>query len=177
MANLTERITTLEKHRKDLLASLQGFSDEELNRKPNENSWSAIQTLHHLIIAERGTLAYLEKKIPDVVAIKKTGFGNSLRYFVLQAFFYIPFLKIKAPKVVADVPTHSISLAETIKEWDAIRVKLIALCNDISVNDLDKELFKHPLAGKLNIYQMLGFLDEHLMRHAGQALRAVKANH
>lgn len=174
MANLTERITTLEKHRKDLLASLQGFSHEELNRKPNETSWSAIQNLHHLIMAERGALAYLEKKTQHTAKVKKTGFNNNLRYFALQAFFYIPFLKIKAPKVVADVPTQPISLVETIKEWDEVRIKLIALCNSLSTNELDKELFKHPLAGKLNIYQMLGFLDEHLMRHAAQALRAVK---
>lgn len=174
MRDFSTTISKFEQQRLDLLAFMSAYTHEDLNQKPSATSWSAMQTLSHLMIAEKGVLAYLKKKIADTATTKKAGFAASFRSWALRIFFAIPLLKIKAPKVVADVPIQAISFEEAQNEWHTIRIELIALLSSLPSADLDKELFKHPLAGRMNIYQMIAFFEQHIARHKGQIERALK---
>ena len=46
-----------------LLQELAAFDDEKLNRKPADGGWSAIQTMHHLILSEEFSMRYIQKKM------------------------------------------------------------------------------------------------------------------
>lgn len=156
----------LEISRKALFQKLMQHSDEDLNRKRADGGWSAIQVTHHLIQAETGTLAYLQKKTKDISGVEKSGFMHKARTLLLRLFLKLP-IKFKAPKMVAEVPDY-VSLRETASKWDIIRATLLQLCIDLPDEAFEKELFRHPLAGKMNLSQMLDFFDSHFERHLAQ---------
>ncbi len=156
----------LETSRKALFQKLMQHSDDELNRKRADGGWSAIQVMQHLIQAEMGTLAYLQKKTKDISGVEKSGFMHKVRTLLLKIFLKLP-IKFKAPKMVAEVPDYA-SLKETATQWQLIRATLLQLCIDLPEEAFEKELFRHPLAGRMNILQMLDFFDSHFERHLAQ---------
>lgn len=149
-----------------LLAKMSNYSDEKLNQKPAPNSWSAVQTAYHLISAESFSVSYLQKKLQAKNDIKRAGIAHTLRSLLLKIVFLLP-IKIKAPKIVEQVPDFK-SFAEIKNDWDKTRKEMGDLLETLTDEDVKRELFKHPLAGKLNILQMLAFINDHLMRHVKQ---------
>ena len=59
-----------------LLNELVPLGDERLNRKPANGSWSAIQTLHHLILVEENSMVYIHKKLSYNPQLEKTGLNS-----------------------------------------------------------------------------------------------------
>ena len=55
---------------------LAAYSDEQLNTKPADGGWSPIQVLHHLLLVEEGTLAYVRKKLSFNPTLEKTGLAS-----------------------------------------------------------------------------------------------------
>lgn len=156
----------IEANRLSLLDKMSKFSDEKLNKKPAPESWSAIQTAYHLLSAETSTLGYLEKKVQSKDSIPMSGFKSIYRSTLLKLFLFLPF-KFKAPKMVENVPDFK-PFKELKQEWDAKRQALAVLLETLTDKDIKRELFKHPLAGKMNILQMLEFINDHLLRHVKQ---------
>jgi len=69
-----------------------------------------------------------------------------------------------APPMVANVPERS-TLAVTRDEWDKARQDISDMLARFGADDLNKATYKHPLAGRLTIGQMLGFHKHHFNRH------------
>ncbi len=160
---------------RQILETLSGYSDEQLNRKPANGGWSAIQTLHHLILSEELSLAYVRKKLSFNPVVDKVNIGTHWRSFLLNLYLGSP-LKFKAPAVVGDanLPAYA-TLADTRAYWEKTRQMwtqyLTALPDDL----LDKQVYKQPFAGRLGWLQTIGFFQMHFRRHRKQALRAAKA--
>lgn len=169
--SLEQQFTKMEARRKQLLATFANQSDETVNRTPKGGGWSAIQVIQHLITAESGSVIYLRKKLPSIDTVPMSGFGNWLNYQKIQWFLILP-IKIKAPAVVATVPEHS-SLTETIAKWGQARQDLYQLLASLKPEDLNRAIFKHPLAGYINLNQMLRFMDLHVKHHEKQVARAL----
>lgn len=161
----------LEQERRELLVLLQVRSDEELNRVPGPGQWSAIQVMHHLIISEELSLGYIRKKLSFKPALIKAGFSEKFRRLLLKIYLGLPF-KFKAPKGVDDeaLPVFA-SFSETAKRWEAIRSDLAGFLEGVAPDLLDKELYKHPAAGKMTLNGMLDFYLAHFRRHREQILR------
>lgn len=156
----------LEAQRKDLFQQLISYKETDLNRKRSDGGWSAIQVVHHLIQAELGSLAYLQKKTQDISRSKQAGFLNRVRAFVLN-FFLKSSIKFKVPAVLGDVP-ESASLKETAEKWEGVRASLLQLCLSLPEEAFTRDLFRHPIAGRMNLMQMLDFFDSHFQRHLKQ---------
>ena len=62
-AKLELKFQAIEAERKQIFENLKDVSDSLLMEAPGANRWSAVQALQHLVVAERGTNLYLEKKI------------------------------------------------------------------------------------------------------------------
>lgn len=158
----------------DLFAQLDKHSDELLNRTPDGGGWSAIQTMHHLLLTEEKSMAYIRKKLSFNPKLSRIGPGAHWRSFLLWAYLNTP-IKFKAPAAVGDenLPQQA-TLAETKNRWQAIRQEWNTFFEQMPADLVDKAVYKHPRAGKLGFLQLLGFFMTHLKRHRRQIFRALR---
>ena len=94
-----------------------------------------------------------------------------IRTRVLKLYLGLPF-KFKAPRAVSgEALPDSVPLADTMARWERTRTGMQDFLEKVPEDHLDKELFKHPLAGKLTLKGMLEFFLSHFRRHREQINR------
>lgn len=140
--------------------------------KPSDSQWSIHQVLAHLIAAEKLSVSYLEKKLNGIEEVRDTWLWEDLKMLLLKISQRLP-LKFKAPKkVVESTPTypsfHSLE-EDWIKTREALKAQLLRIKDD----QVKRKIFKHVVAGKLNILHALDFLAEHVNHHRPQLDRLV----
>lgn len=157
-----------------LLEQVGQYSHEVQNRVPADGGWTALQTMHHLILAERGSLGYVQKKLSYNPTLTKAGLRERYRAWLVQTYLKTPF-KVKAPAVVSGnaLPKES-NFEEVAQRWRADRTAMRAYLLDLPEEAFSSALYKHPLAGRMSLSGMLGFFDAHFQRHRKQVLRALK---
>lgn len=157
----------------DLLNHLALLDDDLLNKKPANGGWSAMQTLHHLILVEENSLAYIHKKLSFHPNLEKAGIQSLFRSILLQITLRSPF-KFKAPKAAAAERIPDFALfADTRARWEQIRLEWTIFFDNMPVDLSEKAVYNHPIAGRLSWIHMLDFMQTHFERHRGQVLRAV----
>lgn len=156
-----------------LEADLSPYSLAELNAIPADGGWSALQCLQHLRMAERQSQAYVEKKLSFNPSLPKTDMGHAVRRFLLKNYMNIP-IKIQAPKGLGteQLPEES-DLATLLEEWRSQRRSLQAYLSGLEQDIFTRQVFKHPLAGRVSLEAMLQFFRAHFGRHRRQAFRAL----
>jgi uncharacterized damage-inducible protein DinB len=159
-------MAVLERLRSELLARLAAFDSAALNRKPAAGGWSTVQVLAHVILAERLSLEYLQKKIQRPESIPRSGVISALKSGALAVFLRLPF-KVSAPVRSADVPDTA-ELSDLEREWDEVRNGLRTFVGDLPAELAGRAIYRHPVAGRLSLEQTLRFLIEHLSRHTRQ---------
>ena len=175
MNAITERLDALQSTTEKLFRELGQYDDRILNTPPALEAWSALQVCHHLMLAEAGTLRYYRKKLSHNPKLSKTGWNEKLRINALKAYLAMGFKK-KAPAYISgdNLPTTS-TLAATAKQWRTQRTELRDYLLSLPPELHDKEIFKHPFAGRLSIAGTVTFLEAHQDRHIGQIQRTLKA--
>ena len=166
-----EQMETLEKLRSELLGRLSDLNSETLNRKPAAGGWSAVQVLAHVIQAERLSLGYLRKKTQKPELIPRSGVICALKSRALGLFLRLPF-KVSAPGRTAEVP-ESAELQDLEQDWAAVRSDWRDFLEDFPPGLAGKAVYKHPIAGRLNLEQTLRLLIDHLRRHTRQIERTL----
>jgi uncharacterized damage-inducible protein DinB len=170
-ARLQTQFDALEKSRKALFDELKDYPDELLNKKPAADKWSAAQVLEHLVASETASLNYLQKKTLDTSRSKHAGFSGKRRLLVTKLVFYWP-LSFKAPPAL-EPSTSFATLKELQLRWDKVRNETLGILSKLSNQELEKDLWRHLIAGKMNIYQMLEFFGIHFNRHRKQIEQAL----
>lgn len=158
------------------LKELASYSNEQLNQAPGPDKWSALQCAHHLMESEKLSLAYLRKKLSFNPTLKKQTWRTHWRLFLLNSYLRAPF-KFKAPEGIGTsyLPETS-SLEAVTQQWRNQRAALHDFLGSLPDDLIDKEVYKHPFAGRLPLKGMLQFFQAHFQRHRRQALRALKAH-
>ncbi|MBK8558253.1 MAG: DinB family protein [Lewinellaceae bacterium] len=143
-----------------------------LNHRPTDGGWSALQTIHHIIVSEELGLQYVRKKLHYSTDFQKAGWKSRWRAFQLWAYLNLPF-KFKAPGVVAAeaLPENS-TFQATRERWLAIRQQWTHFFEEMDASLGDKAVYRHPLVGRLGWMEMQVFYREHLKRHLHQIRRA-----
>ena len=90
--------------------------------------------------------------------------------WVLMLSQRFPF-KFKAPGYLVDHTPNSMPLTDLVQRWNAEREKLRTFLEEIKDEDLHKLVYKHPVAGRLNVLQALDFMIEHFHHHLPQINR------
>ncbi|MCR9288172.1 MAG: DinB family protein [Bacteroidetes bacterium] len=173
-SKIAKEIEILESDLDSLIKELQKYDDEILNRKP-ENSWSVLQVLHHLMLAEQGSLKYVKKKLSYNPELKKVNWQTKIRTLMLNFYVWSP-LKFSAPKIISgdNLPTES--NLNTIKEqYPMVRRDIKDFFETVPDSLLEKEIFKHALAGRLSLIGMIVFFKGHFKRHKNQIYRILKS--
>ena len=166
---LQQIFDSLETQRNQLFISLNSLAVEKLNQQPT-NGWSINQVIAHLIAAERLSVLYLRKKIQAINEVENTGLIEELKMIVIILSQRLPF-KFKAPKTVVENTKSSTSLHQLEQEWNAVRNELKIVLEKFNDDQIKRKIYKHVVAGKLNIQQTLLFFREHVIHHQQQIKR------
>lgn len=163
---LEKKFTALNGELQRVLKKTDALSNSALHQKP-DGAWSPAQILYHLLLSEKGTVGYLNKKLDGNQSIPNSGLGAKLRAFVLRKALRNHGKKFRAPSMVANIPEqpdYNVVKTEYLKVRDEMREAL----EKFDEKMIGKAYFKHPRAGRLNILQTVDFLQDHLERHAAQ---------
>lgn len=166
-----QQFQKIEEERNTFLNELSKFSSEAVNKKPNQNAWSALDVVEHLIKSEHYSLKYIEKKMSFNPSFKKSGLKTNFRYFIVKISMWSPF-SIKAPVAVSQFSSNS-DFEDLKSKWASEREKLKLFLESFPSDLLDKEVYKHPAVGKITVPQMLKFFSLHCNRHKKQAFRTL----
>jgi uncharacterized damage-inducible protein DinB len=164
--SLLKQFDKLEIQRDNLLSLIAPLSNEELNAHP-VSKWSVAQILSHLIASERLSVNYLNKKILGINDAPNTGLTEELKMITLIISQRLP-LKFKAPKVLAENTTTYQTNEQLREAWVKIRGELKVVLTRFNDDQLKRKVYKHPIAGMLNITQALRFFQEHINHHTPQ---------
>lgn len=171
---LVARLNDMNKELNRLLEDLRAYSNERLNEQPDEDSWSVVQVLSHLYLAEKGSFNYIKKKVHYSDGLSQTDLGAKARSMLLKFYLKTPF-KFKAPEVVNTTGQEETNYWELARRYDNLRKELLVFMeNDVPDGVLNKQLYKHPIAGRTDLKGMLGFFDQHFRRHRKQIYRTLK---
>lgn len=162
----------LEQQRSDLFDFLEKQDPSVFNLKPAPDKWSVNQNVLHLIEAESASLAYMKKKLSFGSDLPKAGFQSKMRRLALRVVFALP-LKYKAPKILGVMP-DDLSFDDLKKRWVALRIEYKSFLAGMSESIIEAELWRHQIAGKMNILQMIDFFEDHVNRHRGQIERTLQ---
>lgn len=166
---------SLENKRVALMTSLSKYDNDVLNKKPNQEAWSTVQVMQHLMNAEMQSLNYMKKKLSHSIKVPKAGIKSRLRRFALRVAFALPF-KYKAPPQLEVFPDYSNFDALKI-QWASQRLELQDFIEILPDNVFHSEIWKHQIMGKMTISQMIDFFESHFDRHQKQIEKTMKIVH
>jgi hypothetical protein len=172
---LARRFEELEAQRQTLLNTLAPHPWRQLTLAP-PGQWSAVQVLAHLVTAENLSVAYMKKKIQGINETTATGLVEDLRMLLLICAQRLP-LRFKAPAMVVDKTPDYPTLEALVGDWDAVRAELKGLLEQIPPGLLKRKIYKHAVAGRVNIVHALVFFREHIIHHKPQLRRLLAKAH
>lgn len=155
-----------------LLDDLGRYSDDLLNKIPADQGWSAIQILHHLILVEEQSMAYLRKKMSFNPELKTAGWLAGVKMLLLKVSLVSP-IKFKAPKAASDLIPASDTLEAVKTRWLKIRKEWETFLAEMPDAWIDKAVYRHPRIGLINWLHTIDFLSSHFERHKGQIKRTI----
>lgn len=164
-----ELIRTMENERREIVAFCDNFTEAQLKIRESQDTWSMAQVMLHVVTSERLALLDIKRKVSNKDQFKNAGFGSWLRSRILRLALYLP-LKFKAPQR-ADVTNMEADYGKVKSDWDKVRAELLEIIENCDDATIRKELFKHPRAGNLNLYQSLEFIRAHMLHHKMQIKR------
>lgn len=170
---LQSQFNRIEKLKKDLLDSLDALNENQLNFRIQPESWNRLQVVHHLVIVDKLTLAYMQRKIRSFANAKNISWTASFRSAFLTLIQRMP-VKYKVPsnRIVSD---GEIVYAELKEEWQAIRLDLQSFLEKFTSENIHYPILRHPIVGMLTIQQTLRFIEEHFKHHLRQFKRIGKS--
>jgi len=172
--SVEKKLDKLDLDLRNLLTDLDGYSEQTLNKKPDEKSWSVFQIMSHIILAEGGSLRYVQKKLSFNPELKTAGAMAKARSLLVNVYLQSP-LKRKAPEAISgeNLPDHT-TFWDVAKKWKNQREELRTYLKELPVDLFTKELYKHPFAGKMTLEEMLSFFQKHYDRHKKQIYRTLR---
>lgn len=173
-SNLQQLFDSLESQRAFVLNEIKSLSAEKLN-KHEPGKWSISQIVAHIITAEQLSIKYLTKKFQAIETYERTGLWEELKSATLTIAQRLP-LKFRAPRVVVENTPAFDTVEQMEKAWTNTRQELKELLNQFTDDQLNRKVYKHPVAGKLNILQAIKSLREHLTHHQPQIKKLLKEN-
>ena len=166
---LQKRFDRLELDQQKLLEKLATLSEEQLNTSP-PGKWPISYIAAHLITSERLSLIYMKKKSQGMLALRNSGMGEEVKMMLLKVSQRFPF-KFKAPPELVQHTPASVPLSDLVQRWTKERENLRKFLEDIKDENIYKLVYKHPVAGRLNVLQALDFMIEHFHHHLPQINR------
>jgi len=168
---IKNKFEKLEDSRKALIRTIDSVEESVLNKSPRPGKWSVNQIIYHLQKSEHASYNYVTKKLQSD-NLARNGYRSKMASLILKIAFILP-LKYRAPKAVRDVP-ENLDFTDLSNKWKKNRNALWDLISTLPEETAHRNIYRHPAAGRLNLYQMLTFFQDHFDRHQKQMLRILK---
>ena len=167
IAALESRLQKLEQGRVYFEKLLKQSNASQLGFAPHPRHWNILQVVDHIIKVERQTLNFLQN-FDFSRKDEKVGMKNRIKFFLLKLSLKSN-LKFKVPtkEVIPEVK----GVSELLQEWEKLRNDLNDFLEGYPIEKLQNFIFFHPKSGKLNIFQTLEFLQDHMKHHRQQVRR------
>lgn len=163
----------LEKQLDDLLQKVKMLRSEQHNFKPDAHSWSILQIFRHMMQSEGQIVKYLQKKILGTATTRKAGLMNSFRSAILNFAMRLP-LKFKVPDAIKVDFEESYDFEKLSADWKLLRKEISDFLENVDEQTAQKEIFRHPVVGRMSLLQGLAFMQIHLERHTKQVERILE---
>jgi hypothetical protein len=160
-AEKREMLELLERGRVELLQAVEGVSEQAAALPPSPQSWSILQCVEHVAVAEAHLLGQIESAQPAAAPMR-----NENREAAIRVRGADRTRKVSAP-VGAEPRGRFPSLDAALQYFLATRGRTIQFVDDCSA-DLRSRLTTHPLIGAVNCYETLLMMAAHPARHARQ---------
>lgn len=141
----------------NLIQTLKGFSDEQWNIRPSDNTWSAAQVAHHLLVIEdninrcfKGKTTPSPRSGDAIIKRMEQFLENRTRTYSAPDYTRPPDDPGSKQELIQKLEETRKQLAEHI-----INQELNVLCLD----------FKHFFFGELTGYEWIHFVMYHSNRH------------
>jgi hypothetical protein len=145
---------------------LKNISHEQANQVRSSDTWTIAEIVYHISWVEKGIILSIQKKMQDLAGNKKAGLKSFYRATLLH-YALRSKRKFRAPKVL-EKPQGPYDVASLMAEWKVTRKALEELFNSIPQEQVNRQLFKHPIVGGISLKQTLGFMADHKQRHLDQ---------
>ena len=156
--------------RRELLATADGLTAQQLDYEPGPDRWTIGQLLEHVAATETRTAHSMAQVAAE--ALERGGLPSPGADVVDLGVFAelrtrVAGVRFQAPKEV--VPLGGLGLTELVARLDAARTRLLDLLPLLAAHDMSSVGFPHPLLGDtFNLYQWLFFMGGHETRHRRQ---------
>jgi hypothetical protein len=163
-------VDLLNKTRTDLINSVQGLSDAQLNYKTAPDRWSVLECVQHITLSSKGIFDNQQKlaKVPNDSAFKPS-FTDEQFIGMIEDRSH----KAQAPEPFKPINSPYKTLAETLTQFNMDRDNLVKYVQGTD-EDLRAHVAKFPF-GMVDTYQMVLLIAAHTNRHT-QQLNEVKAD-
>ena len=172
MSTESEWLANLEKSSRELdertASRLEGLSAEQLNWRPDGDTWSVLQQYHHILLANRPYIEILER-LTQVARTRQhdyhPGFWGKL---MLKMVGPEDKLRVSVPKPL--IPSEEPLTLDTFSEYMAIQKRFHEVLRNLAGKDLNGKLTS-PFAWfvKLKLGDALHMTERHNARHLGKA--------
>lgn len=149
-----------------LFSRLEKLDNHTLNKSFEENKWSILQHLEHLYLSEAASLAYINKKKLFPETLEEVGAKGEQAIAAIKMYFNNPNpeMGIKAPDWVT--PKQEVyELKEVSTRWKKLREEMQNTMLELGEEQMKMDLYRHPFAGKMNLYHALQFIELHFKHH------------
>lgn len=164
---LNARLQVLDKGRDYFRNILNDFSESQLHFVPESGHWNILQVVDHIVKVERQTLSFIQN-FDFARKDEKVGLKQALNFLLLKMALKSN-LKFKIP--TKEVAPEIRSAPDVLAEWEKVRNELATFLHNFPPHRLQNFVFFHPRSGKLNIFQTLDFLIDHMKHHQQQINR------
>ncbi len=164
-------LDAIEAKRQALLAKVSAMTPAERQWRESPGTWSAVEIVEHLVLAEQVVIGDLREAASRAHAPRSLGER-------LQALIVALVLRLGVRVEVASEamrPIGTLSFDRLRDRWDAQHRALRAYAEGADAAQQRRRVFRHPIAGPLDLQQMLGLLDAHLASHQRQLERLCAA--
>lgn len=166
-------LSLLDSRRQSFVKKLSDLSSETLSYKPDSNSWSLLELLEHLVLAEEIIKSAVDKSFDSSGSWPDPSVIELIKAAIVRMVLKTP-IRVKAPtdRVLPKGDQNLNSLAErwntTGSEWHSLLLKYPEGGSSSSV-------FKHPISGALNLRDTIRFLIGHIDHHELQQKRILES--
>jgi hypothetical protein len=169
---LQEIVDRISRQRENLLESVSGLTDSQLNHKSDGDAWSISDVLHHVALVDEANAKLTSNMLKRARAEQPPTDASpdeSVVHSMDEIFARMGAGKFQAPEFVA--PHSHLSINESLAKLKASRERILSNVEELDGLDLSGLTYPHPFAGDLNTYQWVLVAGAHEFRHAEQIAR------
>jgi len=160
---LRHSLSRLERRTRRLLDELCTWTPEQLRFRPSPASWSALELIEHLILAERAVSEMMRSNISEERDVRMR---DRFRSALVLGLMALP-LRLNVPDTVKQIMPSEMQpdLRSLRDSWSGDRCDLADFLGRLSTADRNLGVFRHPVGGWTTASGAMVFLRLHLWHH------------